>query len=185
MKYINKFIVVLSIVALANGAYPLFMLLFILAALSRPIENLGYLSACVTSCALNAITTTENCNASGGLKSAYWVKSSDVDLAGMSTDPLAFDQPTEQVLLWTMLGGAVFTKLTFERKQGFYDFTFTEDTDVYEQLITLIFEGKSNANRLAFCAALSCCQIILHTFDNDCNERVIGIEWDGTLLQMP
>jgi len=65
MKYINKFIVVLSIVALANGAYPLFMLLFILAALSRPIENLGYLSACVTSCALNAITTTENCNASG------------------------------------------------------------------------------------------------------------------------
>ena len=148
-QFINKLFAGLGIVALAYGAYPLFMLLFILAALSRPLVNMGYLSACATSCALTAITTTENCNASGGLKSAYWVKASDVDLASMSTDPLDFDQTTELILDYAMLGGAVFTKLTFERKQGFYDFTFTEDTDVYEQLVTLIFEGKSNANRLA------------------------------------
>ena len=74
--------------------------------------------------------------------------------------------------------------LTFDKKQAFYDFNFSDDADVYEQIITIIFEGKSKANRNAFCRAIQACKLVLHIIDSNCLERVVGVEWNGTVFDV-
>jgi len=159
-------------------------LTFILGALLNTQNyRLGVLQVCVTTCELADISTSDECNIRGGLKTVYWALYSDIDWEDMAADPLQFDTATQEILGYTMVGGAVFNKLTFERKQGLYDFTYTEDTGVYEQVVTMIFEGKSVTLRNALVSTIGCCKIILHIFDNNCLERVVGVEWDGVTFE--
>jgi len=70
-------------------------------------------------------------------------------------------------------------KLTFERKEAFYDFTYTADADVYELLITMFFKAKDSARRNSLQSAITCCNIGMHIYTNDGTQRVVGQDWNG------
>lgn len=180
-NYIRNLFALVALVALFFANYPVAVTAFALSALMQRRSNI--LTVCATSCEIDDITSSDDCNLRGGLKTAYWGQYSDVDWEAMAADPTAFDPDTQCVQSYIMNAGATFKKLTFDRKQGFYDFTYTSDTDLYEQVITMIFEGKSKENRNAFCKAVGCCKIILHLFDNNCQERIVGVEWDGVSFE--
>lgn len=183
MRLIQHILTVVTLLfGLSTMNFAPFMLVFGLSALSAK-RIPGVFSACVSTCELAEISESDDCKIRGGIKTAYWAEYNDVDWGAMAGDATKFDTATETILGYTMTAGTKFKKLTFGRKNGFYDFTFTEDTDVYEQIITMIFEGKSNANRVAFKKSLNCCRIILHIFDNNCLERVVGVEWDGASFE--
>ena len=173
------------ILALLFSNLGLFMVLFVVGALiqARFGPKLAHLPACVITCQVQDITSGTDCNIRGGLKTVYWALYDDIDWATMAGDPLQFDTTDQKILGYTMIGGATFSKLTFERKQGQYEFNFTEDADVYEQAITLIFEGKGFATRNAFASAVNCCKLVAHIFDNNCQERIVGVEWDGVTFE--
>lgn len=174
-------LVSLQVLFLFFGLYPEFMVTFAAgAALASLDKSTGILAACVTTCTLADLTSSDDCNTRGGIKKAYWAKYSDIDWAAMAAAPLMFNPTTQLILDYTMVGGAVFNTLTFEKKQGNYNFTFTSDADLYAQVITMIFEGKDSATRNALVASIGCCKLILHIVDNNCQERVVGVEWDGT-----
>lgn len=181
--YIGLLISALSLVALFNLNIPVFMVLFLLSALAFGYKPATSFNACVTTCTVDNISTSDDCNIRGGLKTIYWAQYTDIDWEAMAADEYAFDPATQTILSYTMVGGAEFKKLTFDRKQGLYTFTYTEDTGVYEQVITTIFEGKAVEIRNAFAAAVGCCKLIVHLFDNNCLERVIGVEWDGATFE--
>lgn len=188
-KYYNKialFMAIMQFWFLLSGNLPLFMISFTIGALWFAMTSKSHIrlnGLCVTTCELSDISYDTACNIKGGLKAAYWAKISDVDWAAIAANPLLFDTTTQKLLGYTMLGGAVFHKLTFDRKQGFYNFTYTSDTDVYAQLITMIFEGKSITNRNNLVKAVSCCNLLIHLIDNNCQERIVGIEWNGTSFE--
>lgn len=133
-------------------------------------------------CALDTITNPAVCNDRGGIRKAYWFEFDSVDWPTMLADPLQFDPANHQVLGYTMLGGATFHELTFERKSAFYDFTFTRDEDVYTILVQWIFKAKDNARRLALQNAIACCNLGLHIYGNDGTQRVIGPDYNGVVI---
>lgn len=155
-----------------------FAFFFALAGLNTKVTGMAI--ATVFPCSLDAIEEPDECNTRGGLASAYWAKQSDIDWETMASDPLLFDPATQKILGYSMVGAATFTQVQFNRKGGTYNFTWTSETQSYQQLIPLLFEGKSNANRLAIQNAVSCCKVVLHLFDNNGLERVVGIEWNGS-----
>lgn len=130
-------------------------------------------------CSLDAITTSADCKLRGGIRTLYWAQYTDIDWSTMAGDPLQFDTANQEILGYTMLAAAVFTKVEFDRKNAFYDVTFTEDADVYAQIITMFFDGKDRARRNSLQAATLCCNIIAHVFDNNGNERIFGVDWNG------
>lgn len=183
-KYLNLAFCLLALTGLCTGAIGLFAVGFLGSALTNDSwRTHGVVGANVVSCELGDISTSDECKTRGGLQTVYWANYKEIDWDAMATSAVNFDPVTENILSYAMVGGATFSKLTFERKQGFYDFTFTEDADVYDQLITMIFEGKSAVNSLAFKKAIGCCKIVLHIIDNNCIERVVGVEWNGTSFQ--
>lgn len=131
-------------------------------------------------CSLDAITTSTDCKLRGGIRALYWTQYSNVDWATMVADPLQFDPTNQEVLDYTMVAAAVFTKVEFDRKNAFYDVTFTEDADVYAQLITMFFDGKDRARRNSLQAATLCCDIVAHVYDNNGTQRVFGVDYNGT-----
>ncbi len=182
---------IIQILALAAGNLPVFMCVFALGALhmGKVAKNIRQFNAlCVTTCALSDIAYDSSCSIKGGLRTVYWARYSDIDwpaiLAPHAPPALpTFDVPTQTVLGYIMIGNAKFNKLTFDRKSSFYNFTFTSDAELYSILMTIIFEGKSAANRQAFTNAVSCCDIVAHIFDNNCKERIIGVEYNGTSFE--
>lgn len=102
----------------------------------------------------------------------YWVNISDIDLAGTAANV------TSGVLsAYVMLAAATFELIEFDRESAFYTFTYTDDADTYDILITAIFEGKDAARAEVLRAALGCCDIVVHTVDQSCVERVVGMEF--------
>lgn len=183
MKLLSNFVFsALAIVGLAQGDFSSFMLFGVLASLTASL-NMAHLAACAVSCELTDITSSDDCNIRGGLKTVYWARYSEIDWAAIVASPTHWDGANQTLLQYIMVNSATFKKLTFERKQGSYDCTYTEDTDVYEIVVTMVFEGKSAAIRNAFAKAVGCCKIVLHIFDNNCLERVIGVEWDGNTFE--
>lgn len=176
MKKLNIFLFVFGMASLATGNLVNFMILFAMAGLTQK----GVAMVSLFPCSLDAISEPDDCNTRGGLSSAYWVKASDIDWNAMESDPTSFDPTEQKILGYIMVGAAVFTPIKFNRKGGSYSFTWTDETQSYEQLIPMIFEGKDSANRVAIQNAISCCKIILHLFDNNGLERVVGIEWNGS-----
>lgn len=174
-------LVALQVLFLWFGLYPEFMLTFLVGAGFSAMGRKSFVNAaCVTTCELNDLTSSDDCNTRGGIRLAFWAKYSDIDWEAMAAAPLIFNPTTQLILDYTMVGGAVFKKLEFERKAANYNFTYTSDTDLYTQVIATIFEGKDSANRNAIVEAIGCCKLILHIVDNNCQERVVGVEWDGT-----
>lgn len=176
MKAIKILIMVAGAVALAYGDIVNFVMLF---GLSGLLLKGNVAMATLFPCSLGALSEPDECNARGGLSSAYWAKASDIDWTAMAASATNFNPTTQTILDYIMVGSAVFKPIQFNRKGGTYNFTWTQETQSYEQLIPFIFEGKTNTNRLAIQNAVSCCKIILHLFDNNGLERVIGIEWNG------
>lgn len=134
------------------------------------------LKACATSCEKQDIGSDSNCNLRGGLKCAFYAKEDEIDWDTMEA---SFDAVTCSITDFVMMGGGIFCSLKFSKKTGTYNFTYTRDADVYEQLITMVFEGKAAANAKAICQLIGCCDLILALFDNNCTGRVVGKEWDG------
>lgn len=130
-------------------------------------------------CELDQILNPTTCNDRGGIRAAYWFKTTDVDWSAMAADPLQFDPATETILDYTMIGGAIMHKLTFERKEAFYEFTYTRDTDVYTILITMFFKAKDAARRYALQRAIACCNLGIHIYTNDGTQRVVAQDWNG------
>lgn len=178
--FLNLFAAI-SLLALVTGNIPLFMLGFVAAATLAP-RNSYLLNTCVTSCELNDITSAIGCNTRGGIRVVYWINYTEVDWDAMAISPAHFDAANYTILDYIMIGGATFRKLTFDSKTSFYEFIYTEDTGVYTQLITMIFEGKSAPNTLAFCNAVGCCNVVAHIFDNNCLARVVGPSWTGSVI---
>ena len=136
---------------------------------------------CTFTCDLSALTTSDECNLSGGIQEAYWAQFGDIDWIAIAADPLKFNPTTQQLIgTPTMVLGAVWKLISPERKTATYTFTWTEESDVYTQEIVLNFEGTSNAMRLAFTKSVKCCNLVLLIIDNNCQQRLVGVEWTGT-----
>ena len=135
---------------------------------------------CENPCAL-ADYTASGCTKSAGLKALFWALRSDIDLVATAANVSAGGV----LSAWVMVGAAVFNRVYFEREQAFYTATFTEDADSYDVLIQLMSEGKAATRTQVLREALGCCDIVIHTFDNSCVERILGIDWDGTDLFEP
>lgn len=178
MKNIFKIsLAIFGLAMLFTGDFVNFAMAF---GLSAFMQKQGVAMATVFPCALAGLEEPDDCNTRGGLSTAYWAKESDIDWVAMAADALQFDHATQTIKDYTMVGSTKFTQIQFNRKGGSYNFTYTSDTQSYAQLIPMIFEGKTNANKLAIQNAISCCKVILHLFDNNGLERVVGIEWNGT-----
>lgn len=133
-------------------------------------------------CSLDEIAKPAGCNDRGGLRAAYWAKKSEIDFAAMVSNVLTFTPATQLIIGYTMIGGAVFTPIAFEGVGSFYNFTYTRDTDLYEQLVTLVFKGKDNPRKIAFQKAILCCDIVVHLYGNAGEQRVLGVDYDGVSL---
>ncbi|MEL6141242.1 MAG: hypothetical protein AAFU67_06460 [Bacteroidota bacterium] len=139
----------------------------------------------VITCALDGILNDNTCNKSKGVKAVYWVERTSINWDGMLADSNCFDQVNQQILAYKMLGGATFSQIEFQRRTAQFDATYTSDTGAYDILLQMIIEGKSCARRNALNAAIKCCDIYLHVYLNNGDERVIGIEWDGEAFDAP
>lgn len=155
-------------------------LFWLLGASTNLSWKRGQMNACAVSCELGAISSSDDCNIRGGIKTAYWALYNEINWASMAVSGSNFDTSTQLIKDYIMVSTAKFKKLSFERKQGAYNFTYTKDSDVYTQLVTLIFEGKDNTVKNALTKAIGCCKIVFHIFDNNCIERILGVEWNGT-----
>ena len=182
MKLIKNILFIIApLIALYAFGVGAFLAVFALTALARGSKPSNVLTACVTTCELSDISSSTDCNVRGGIREIYWARVGDLNLTAMNA-VANFDAATQTILGYVMNNTAVFKKLSFNKKSSFYDFTYSSDEDVYTQLVTIILEGKSVDTRNALCKAIACCDLVLHIIDNNCNARVVGIEWDGSTL---
>ena len=129
--------------------------------------------------ALDQISTATDCVDKGGIRVLYWTEYSNVDWATMVGDATKFDATNNLILDYVMLNSSTFNKIEFERKQAFYDFTYTEDADVVALLVSLMFKGKNNARKNSLDKAIRSCSIIAHIYDENGKQRVIGVDYNG------
>lgn len=134
---------------------------------------------------LDQLGTTQECATRGSFKTAYWAKCDEIDWEAMAASAPSFDPATEVILAYIMVNSAVFTKIESEKKSSQYNFQYTRANDFYTLAINLLFEGKSAARRLTIKEAILECCIILHIFDNNGLERVVGMEWVGGTFTLP
>ena len=135
-------------------------------------------------CALNDLIGSDDCANHGGIKVLYWAKASEIDWVTTAATPAQWDAPTQIISGFTMIGGAVWYKITPERKGSFYTQSFTADADTYAVAINVLFKGKGSALRNALCAAISCCKLVFYVIDNNGLERLFGMDWDGTVFEI-
>ena len=72
----------------------------------------------------------------------YWTEYQNIDWASMVDSATNFDTANHEVLEYIMVGGATWNKVEFEKKQSFYEFTYTADDDFYTLLLTLGFQRQ-------------------------------------------
>jgi len=180
MQLIKIILALVTFCGFLTADYPTAMLAMALAGLSAGTRPLDALFLCVFTCELQALVSNDDCNLSGGIQEAYWCQFGDVDWVTIAADPTKFNPTTQQLIgTPTMLLSAVWKPITPERKTAQYTFTWTEETDVYVQEIALNFEGTSNDMRLAFTKSVKCCNLVLLIIDNNCQQRLVGVEWTG------
>lgn len=144
--------------------------------------NLLTSMACIFTCDPQDIVTGTECNTRGGLRCAYYARREDIDWDATAAN---YDPATNLVSGFVMLGGATFKRLEFNRKVGSYTATYTRDNGYYEVNINLLFDGKSATRSKAICDSLNCCDLVMVLFDNNCQGRLIGVDWDGTAFDAP
>jgi len=135
------------------------------------------------SCALEGISKVAGCNRRGGIRALYWTEYQNIDWDTMVADPLQFDPANHEILEYTMIGGATWAKVEFEKKESFYEFTYSDENDYYELLVTIGMTGKSSARRLALQKAIQCCEIVAHIFGYSGEQRVIGLDYNGEVIE--
>ena len=189
---LNWMMVAGVVLSMGFGGIVQFTLFFILAALTAPVRSSVLGMACILDCdTVDDVGDNSSCNTRGGIKTIYYEKFDFFDWAAVEADiaagaPYNYFDPTNNC--WTappplVTGGSLLKKMTFDRKNAFYEFTYTEDAGVYEQAIDINFEGKSKTNVLAFSKLVSCCDLIMLIYDNNCQARLVGPEWDGTTFE--
>lgn len=133
-----------------------------------------------TTCEIVEVTTSSTCNDRGGIRALYVIENSQIDWAGMVGDPAYFDAANQEIIALKFTTGANAKKWTFERKEAFYEFTYTAEQDFYNLLITLAFKGKDRARRNALTSAIACCDVTVVIFGNGGEQRIVGIDYNGT-----
>lgn len=113
----------------------------------------------------------------------YWTEYANIDWPAMVGSATNFDEVNHEVLEYIMVGGATWNKVEFEKKQSFYEFTYTSEDDFYTLLLTLGFDGKSSQRRLALQKAIQCCEIVAHVFGYSGEQRVIGADYNGEVVE--
>lgn len=121
---------------------------------------------CTTPCTIGPITST-GCNDQGGMIYAFWTKRSDIATVTIA-DGI--------VTAYTMVGDGIFHPIEFQPEGSSYASNYTEEQGFYENIIDFIFTGKSSGTREAITAALRCCDIVVHIYDRNCQQRVYGFE---------
>lgn len=130
-------------------------------------------------CALDAISNPSTCVKRGGIRALYWTEYENIDWASMAGEETDFDTTNQQILDYVMVSSAVFNKVEFEAKEAFYEFTYTEEQDFYENLVTLMFRGKDRDRRNSLQSAIACCNIVMHIYGYGGEQRVVGVDWNG------
>lgn len=136
-------------------------------------------------CEIKSISTSTDCNQRAGIKRLYlglynsfnWVAIAaalDAESALNTWDPSWYDS-----------GLSTLTEWSFERQGAFYRQSFTDDTDQYEQLVTIILNGKNSARVDALRKAVLCCQMAGFVFYNSGPGRLIGVDYDGDIFDLP
>jgi len=113
----------------------------------------------------------------GGFFAAFWAKASDID-----TDATSYDEVENVVSNWAMSGGGLFHRVHMDRETAQYVSTYSEDSGLYDSIITMLLKGKTQEQTKQITAAIATCGLILHVYNNDCTQRVFGLEWDGEKL---
>lgn len=131
-------------------------------------------------CALDVVSSNSECGNKSGIRVAYWAKRTDVDWDSMATDNTKFDTTTKEILGYIMNTGGAFKKVSPNKKTSFYDFTYTNDTEIWLQNIKMDFLGKDNDRKNKFDNSTACCDMVVHVYGTDGTQRVVGIQWNGT-----
>lgn len=135
--------------------------------------------ACTTNSETATIETNEDCGNKGGGTILFYTHKSNIDLDATyaaSTD----DDNGTIINSFVMNGGATWSTLKPQKKSLKYDLTYTSDSQTYDILVAMIFEGKSAANSKAFCKLINGCGYVMVFYDKNCsNGRVLGIEESG------
>lgn len=136
---------------------------------------------CVENNQLIDLKTGIGCNIRGGIQCAFYQRYDAIDWDAMALDAGAFDQTNQCINSYIAVADAEPWKcIEFERKTATYASTYTYDARVYETVINMNFRGKGKEIRNAFCQLIQSCRLVIHIFDNNCEERVFGVEWTGT-----
>lgn len=134
---------------------------------------------CIIQAEVVDLTTADDCNLKGGIKIAYWAKYSDIDWTATAANATQWDAANELISGFTMIGGAVWKRIKFNKKGSNYTQSYTKDTSTYETAINLLFLGKGRDFRNAMCKAIRNCKFVVYVFDRNCGERLFGVDWDG------
>lgn len=135
---------------------------------------------CIQDIGLADLTTSDNCSLKKGLQCGYWTQYSNVDWQSMAANGGFFDQATQTINTYSMIGGAVWNAIRFTKRGSSYTSTFNRDENLYDHVLNLLFRGQSQTFRNAMCRIINTCKIIIHLLDRDCNARVFGVDWTGS-----
>lgn len=115
----------------------------------------------------------------GGFWAAFWAKAADVNF-----ESSGYDAETNVLSSWAMNGGGTFKRLYMDRETSQYVSTYNEEQGLYDSVITMNFKGKTKEQTQAISTGVNTCSLVLHVFNNDCTERIFGVEFDGEGLNV-
>lgn len=136
-------------------------------------------------CELEGFGTSTTCNKKKGVRRVFAAQGSLIDWEAMLTDNTKFDPATEQILGYEYLTGGKHVELTFERKSGQFDATYTRDTGYYDTILQMILNGKDRTRTNSIKRMIACCDLSLHIYMADGTQRVLGIDYDGEAFDKP
>jgi len=136
-------------------------------------------------CALEGFGTSDTCNKKKGVRRVFAAQGSLIDWEAMLADPTKFNPATEQIIDYAYKTGGEHVELTFERKSGQFDATYTRDTGFYDVILQMILNGKDLTRTNAIKRMIACCDLSLHIFMADGTQRVLGIDYDGEAFDKP
>lgn len=151
------------------------------------VAGAAFLDIPFSMCEANNITTSTDCNIRTGISKVYYAKYTDIDWAAMAADATKFNPATQTILGFTMVGGAKFAKISFDKKEANYTAIYSQDTGLYTDTISMNFKGKGAEIRNAITNLIGCCNLVAVVYDNNggTSARVFGVDWDGTVFDRP
>ena len=136
-------------------------------------------------CEPKNLISSETCADRGGWYIGFYAKYSEIDWADMASDALFFDQTNQEILGFTMVGGATWKKIEPRKRGATYNFNYTSATGFYECNAACIFDSKDRDRRNNLQYAIQCCDLVVVLFGNNGKKRVIGVDWNGVEFSRP